>query len=434
MTLGARDQSAIWHPFTQHQTAALPLPIVRGAGAYLYDDTGKRYLDMISSWWVNLHGHSHPEIAKAIYEQAVTLEHVIFAGFTHEPAVLLAETLLRLLPAGFTKVFYSDSGSSAVEVALKMAYQYWHNRGEQQRKRFVAFENGYHGDTFGSMSVGKYSGFFNPFTELLFAVDKIPYPATWAGDDAIQVKEKQVLAILAEHLEKFGSETAAFILEPLVQGASGMHMCRASFLQEVEKLVRSHGVLIIYDEVMTGFGRTGDYFACLRAETTPDIICLAKGLTGGYLPLAVTACHERVYEAFLGDTFATAFAHGHSYTANPLGCAAALASLTILQNPDTTNNIAKIEKIHREELSELAHSDGIEKTRYCGTIAAFDLKLKVGYGSQFSSQLQAIFLEKGLLLRPLGNVVYFLPPYCITEAELRNVYNVVKHELRGVTV
>jgi adenosylmethionine-8-amino-7-oxononanoate aminotransferase len=432
MTLAERDQQHIWHPYTQHQMSDLPIPITRGKGAYLFDQDDKPYLDLVSSWWVTLHGHAQPEIAKAIYEQAMTLEHVIFSGFTHEPAVALAEKLLAALPDTFTKVFYTDNGSTAIETALKMTYQYWRNQGEMQRKRFIAFENSYHGDTFGAMALGKKCGFFSHFEDLLFSVDTFAYPSTWMDDADVLEKEQAILDKIHAHLELYAHETAALIIEPLVQGAGGMRMCSPRFLLRLETLVRQYGVLIIYDEVMTGFGRTGDLFACLKAETTPDIICLAKGITGGFLPLAATVCHERIYQAFLGDSFARALAHGHSFTANPLGCAAALASLAILQQPETLNQIAMIERNHQEMTSRLLQLPGVEKVRYCGTIMAFDLTGSTEYGSSRSLSLRDQFLKHGLIIRPLGNVIYLLPPYCISESELQQTYKIVIKEIEGV--
>jgi adenosylmethionine-8-amino-7-oxononanoate aminotransferase len=432
MNLAARDQAIVWHPYTQHQIAKLPIPIVRGSGAYLFGENEKPYLDLISSWWTTAHGHCHPEIAKAIYEQAIQLEHVIFAGFTHEPAVSLAEKVLTLLPPSYTKIFYSDNGSTAVEVALKMTYQYWRNQGEQQRKRFIAFEGGYHGDTFGAMAVGKKSGFFGQFTDLLFEVNTVSFPATWENDAAVLEKEQRALLQLADHLNLYGHETAALIMEPLVQGASGMNMCTPRFLREVEKLVRLHGVLIIYDEVMTGFGRVGDYFSCLKSQTTPDIICSSKSISGGFLPLAMTICQEKIYAAFLSESISTALIHGHTFTGSPLGCAASLAAFKILQREETQAQIRMLENVHQEALKELSQLDVVSRPRFCGTIAAFDLDIKAGYGSKASSILQQRFLERGLLLRPLGNVVYFLPPYCITEAELKNAYDIVIQEIQGV--
>jgi adenosylmethionine-8-amino-7-oxononanoate aminotransferase len=433
MSLTARDQAAIWHPYTQHKTAAIPIPIVSGKGAYLYDENGKRYLDLISSWMVNLHGHAHPEIAKAIYEQALRLEHVIFSGFTHEPAVELAERILAILPDGFSKVFYSDNGSTSVEVALKMAHQYWRNLGDNNRKRIIAFEGAYHGDTVGGMSVGRGCQFYSQYERLLFEVDMLPYPLTWIGDENVIEKENRVLKTIALHLEQYATETSSLIIEPLIQGSGGMRMCSPRFLVELEKLVRAHNILLIYDEVMTGFGRTGADFSCTKAGTAPDIICLAKGLSGGFLPLAITACQEKIYEAFLGDTVASTLIHGHSFTGNPLGCAAGLASLTILQAEATQQQIKMIEKVHHEELTRVAATGVVEKARYCGTVAAFDYKIAGAYGSRESHILQNKFVAQGLLMRPLGNVFYFLPPYCITESELRNAYAVAIHEFEGVS-
>jgi adenosylmethionine---8-amino-7-oxononanoate aminotransferase len=428
----ARDKANIWHPYTQHQFGSLPMPIVSGQGAYLYDDKGNKYLDLISSWWVNLHGHSQADIAKAIYEQAQTLEHVIFAGFTHEPAVQLAEKLLEILPQSFTKVFYSDNGSTSVEVALKMAYQYWRNQGEKQRKRFMAFEKGYHGDTFGAMAVGKKSGYFTAFEDLFFSVDTFIYPGTWSDDADVIAKEQDSLEKISIHLEKHADETAAIILEPLIQGASGMNMCTERFLQNLEKLVKDYGILIIYDEVMTGFGRTGSDFACIKAQTVPDIICLSKGITGGFLPLAVTVCQEKIYSAFLGDSFANALIHGHSYTANPLGCAAALASYALLKSPHCSEQITRIEKVHRQALMELSELPYITKKRYCGTVAAFNVNQDDSYGSTASIKLRDEMAKQGILIRPIANVIYFLPPYCISENELMNAYDIVINVLQGV--
>lgn len=432
-TLSERDHAVIWHPLTQHQMTDLPLSIARGEGAHLIDHAGKHYLDLVSSWWVNIHGHAHPDIAEAIYEQAKTLEHVIFAGFTHEPAVLLAEELLTLLPGSFSKIFYSDNGSTSVEVAVKMAYQFWRNQNESQRTRFIVFENGYHGDTFGAMSVGKGCGWFHHFEELLFKVEIFPYPGTWNHDATVLQKEQQVLEKIAAYLEKWGNETAALIIEPLIQGSGGMNMCRPQFLQKLAELIKSHDILLIYDEVLTGFGRTGDMFACRKSETLPDIICLAKGLTGGFLPLSVTACHERIYQAFLSDNIAQALVHGHSFSANPLGCAASLASLKLLRSAKTQAKIRSIEKVHCEELISLANNTSLEKFRYCGTISAFNVKLTPEYGSAMSIQLREYFLKRGLLIRPLGNVVYLMPPYCVNEEELRRAYKIIQEIMQGVT-
>jgi adenosylmethionine-8-amino-7-oxononanoate aminotransferase len=431
MTLSERDQAVIWHPFTQHKIMATALPITSGKGAYLYDENGKRYLDLVASWWTNIHGHAQPDIAKAIYDQASTLEHVLFAGFTHEPAVELAENLLKLLPPAFSKVFYSDNGSTSIEVAIKMSYQYWRNLGQTKRRRFIAFEGAYHGDTFGAMSVSARAGYFSHFSDLLFSVDTFSYPTTYIGDKRTEEKEHEVLEQIKTHLECYADEIASLIIEPLVQGAAGMRMCTPRFLRALEKLVRSYNILIIYDEVMTGFSRTGDYFACLTAGTVPDIICMAKGMTGGFLPLSATICQARLYEAFLGDTFASALIHGHTYTANPIACAAGVASMKLLTSSATQAQVALIEQIHREELNRMVEIGAVEKPRYCGTIAAFEFKSSEGYGAKRGYEIQSSFIAQGLLMRPIGNVFYFFPPYCITEQELRGAYDVAIHEMQG---
>ncbi|HYD63933.1 adenosylmethionine--8-amino-7-oxononanoate transaminase, partial [Azospirillum sp.] len=329
------DRRHLWHPFTQAATAPEPIPVVRAEGVSLFTADGREILDLISSWWVNLHGHAHPAIVEAIARQAATLEQVIFADFTHAPAATLAARLAGILPEGLTRVFFSDDGSTAVEVAMKMARQFWRNRGDGRRRRYLAFDGAYHGDTFGAMSVGKSSGFYEPFHDLLFEVSHLDYPATWDGDAEVEAKEAAALAKLDAWLADHGDDVAAFIAEPLVQGAAGMRMVRPAFLRAVVERVRAAGALVIFDEVMTGFGRTGALFASLRAGIAPDLICLSKGLTGGFLPLSATVTTEAIYEGFLDGSFDRAFAHGHSFTANPLGCAAALASMDLLLAPET---------------------------------------------------------------------------------------------------
>ncbi|GFQ99998.1 adenosylmethionine-8-amino-7-oxononanoate aminotransferase [Trichonephila clavata] len=423
MNLSERDRKIIWHPFTQEKVAELPIAIKKAQGSYLYDENSKPYLDLISSWWVNLHGHAHPKIARAIYEQSMTLEHVIFAGFTHEPAVTLCEKLKTLLPDKLSRFFFSDNGSTTVEVALKMAYQYWWNQGNRERTTFLSFEGGYHGDTFGAMSVGVKSGFHDAFSNLLFSVLTVPFPETWDEDEEIENKEEHSLKVLEGHLRAGSRKIAALILEPLVQGASGMRMCRPEFVRKVVNLVRQHGILIICDEVMTGFGRTGTYFALEQTQIVPDFLCISKGLTGGFLPLALTITTEEVYSAFLSEHFTKAFAHGHSYTANPLGCAAAIASLDLLVKHDTMESIKRIHSIHKKELANLSEAcKNVERARVTGTIAAFDV--------HDAQTLKIKFLEQGLLIRPLGNSVYLLPPYSISTFELEEAYNKIRDILR----
>lgn len=402
--------------------AERPVPQVRtGRGAVLVLEDGRQILDCISSWWVTLHGHGQPEIAAAVAVQAQELEQVLAAGFTHRPAEVLAQRLVQALPAPLKWVFYSDDGSTAVEVALKLAYQFWHNQGEHTRTRFLRLERAYHGDTLGAMSVGERLLFTRPFSDLLFPADAVPFPATWEGDEEVEAKEARALARLEELLARRPGQYAAMILEPLVQGAGGMRMCRPHFLAAVQALLRQGDVLVIYDEVLTGFGRTGALFACEKAATQPDIICLAKGLTGGFLPMAVTVCSERIFSAFYDDDPAKAFYHGHSYTANPLGCAAALASLDLLANEP----FRRLAAWQREEAGRLRSHQRLKRVRVCGTIVAADViaEGEEGYLHAVGPLLRERFLARGFLLRPLGNSVYVLPPYCIERPQLAAIYD-----------
>lgn len=412
----ALDRAHVWHPYTQQATAPVPVPIASARGAWLYGVDGTEYLDLIASWWVAIHGHAHPVIAEAIATQARTMAQIIFAGLTHEPAVRLAEALVKTLPAGLTRLFFSDDGSTAVEVAMKMALHYGRNMG-QSRGRFLVFEHGYHGDTVGAMSASRSSGLFEGYGSLLFGVDTLPFPATWEGDAEVERKEREALEALERYLEAHGSDCAAMLIEPLIQGAGGMRICRPVFLRALVARLRAAGVLLIADEVMTGFGRCGTLFACEKAGIEPDFICLSKGLTGGFLPMAITACREGIYQAFLGETFDRALAHGHSFTANALGCAAGLASLALFDAENTLARVAAIEAVHRERLSALGGR--ILYPRAMGAVAAFELALPDRrYGSSFTPRLIRFFLERGLIIRPLGAVLYLMPPYCITPEAL----------------
>jgi adenosylmethionine-8-amino-7-oxononanoate aminotransferase len=418
MTLSERDKKIMWHPFTQEKTAPDVIAIQKASGAYLYDEKGRRYMDLISSWWVNIHGHTHPEIARHIYEQAQTLEHVMFAGFTHEPAVVLCEELQTILPQDLCRFFFTDNGSTAVEAAVKMAYQYWKNMGQHQRQFFLSFDGGYHGDTFGAMSVGARSGFHDHFKDLFFQVLSVPYPCTWDEDIDIEHKERQAMTTLIGYLDSYADRISAIILEPLIQGASGMRLCRASFLQNVINLLRSKGILIIFDEVMTGFCRTGTYFALDQLNFVPDFLCISKGISGGFLPLALTITTPKIYEAFLGEDFNKAFSHGHSYTANPLACKAAVCSLALLKETQCQNAVQRINKAHKKGLLLLKKSCAfIQKIRHIGTIAAFDIDIAIPM-----EILKKRFIDNGLLLRPLGTTVYLLPPYCVSDDDLDYVY------------
>ncbi|MGA0560438.1 adenosylmethionine--8-amino-7-oxononanoate transaminase [Larkinella sp. VNQ87] len=424
LSLAERDKAVIWHPFTQMQTAPLPIPIVRGEGTLLFTEEGKTYIDAVSSWWVNIHGHSHPHIAEKVAQQLRTLEHVIFAGFTHPAAVELAERLLPLLPTNQNKVFYSDNGSTAVEVALKMAFQYWHNAGKPRRK-VIALEDAYHGDTFGSMAVSGRSPFTAPFLPFLFDVEYIPTPVPGQEQAALD----RLNALLDD-------DVAAFIFEPLVQGAGGMVMYQPDILNELIRLARSQGALIIADEVMTGFGRTGKLFASHHLTEKPDLMSLSKGLTGGTMALGVTTCTGEIYDGFLSDDkFKTLF-HGHSFTANPLACTASLASLDILLSDETQASIRRISQRHAVFAEQLQQKPGVKNVRQQGTILAFDLTLDGSNRSYFNNIRDVAYqflLNEGVLMRPLGNVLYILPPYCITDEQLDTVYTAIGKLLKHLS-
>lgn len=444
-SLVARDGKVLWHPYTQMLTRPAPLPIVRGEGVYLYLEDGRRLLDGISSWWVNIHGHSHPRLNDALRAQADRLEHVIFANCTHEPGVALAEQLLEVVPCGLTRVFYSDNGSTAVEVAMKLASQYWLNRGVTSRRTFVALHHAYHGDTVGAMSASEASVFTAPFASMLFDVVRVHAPYCYrcplglvretchvacAGEASRPAAPETLGAVLAER----GESIAAVLVEPMLQAAGGMIVWPAEFLAAVRTLCDRYGVLMIADEVLTGFGRTGRMFACDHAGVAPDIMCLSKALTGGYLPLGATLATEAVYEAFLSHDRARAFFHGHSFTGNPLACAVALESLALLREDDGLARVARLEGWLREGLEPLRELPRVGDVRVIGGVGIVELvddpgtKQAGGYLDEVAPPLTEAFLDRGLLLRPLGNVLYLMPPYVITEsetawaiAEMRNV-------------
>lgn len=418
----------IWHPFTQDALDPKPVRISRAEGVYLYTDDGRRLLDGISSWWVNIHGHAHPRIAQAIADQAGRLEQVIFAGFTHDPAEQLAEKLRGVTPKAMEHVFFSDNGSTAVEVALKMAIQYWRNRGQHERKGIVALEHAYHGDTVGAMSVSADSAFTSAFDDLRFAVRRAQAAYCYRCPVGLTRKSCSIecLESMANLLEQFGNQIAAVIVEPLLQGAGGMIIHPTEFLDGISRLCRDHGVLLIADEVFTGFGRTGAMFASELAGVSPDIMCLSKGLTGGFLPFSATLCSEQVYSAFRSPDRMHTFFHGHSYSGNPLGCAAALASLEIFETEPVFDRIRRIERIHRERLPLLDVYPRVGETRMLGTVAVVELDTEdAGYFSEVRPALYQFFLDRGVLLRPLGNVIYILPPYVIQPDQLHHIYDVV---------
>jgi adenosylmethionine-8-amino-7-oxononanoate aminotransferase len=416
MTLQERDSRTIWHPFTP-ASAPPNIGIVRGEGVWLFAEDGRKFLDGTASWWVNAHGHGNRYIAECLAEQAQQLEHVIFAGFTHAPAVNLAERLLSLLNSHYKRVFYSDNGSTSVEVALKMALQFFKNQ-EVPKKRIIAFEQAYHGDTFGAMSVGHRNAFSAAFDELLFDVDFIPAPVPGQTSESI----KQFNAIAK------GNDVAVFIFEPLVQGAGGMRMYESGALDSMLQKCKFHGILSIADEVFTGFYRTGSAFASQQLHYTPDIICLSKTLTGGTLPLGVTAVPEFIYRAFQSKDPLHTFFHGHSFTANPLSCTAALASLDLFERKETQQRIKAISKQHLKFHDAFKGNKALRDVRCLGTILALEFKTdeESGYLNPAATDITQFFLDRGIYLRPLGNVLYFTPPYCIADEELQLVYNAIK--------
>lgn len=405
-------KSPIWHPFTQHALQGEMTKVVRADGAYLHTADGRRIIDAISSWWVVTHGHCHPHIVSAIQEQAGKLNQIIFAGYTHDPAEELAAQLLKVAPRGLDYVFFSDSGSTSVEVALKMALGYWHNIG-QQRRRIVVMQHSYHGDTVGAMSVGARGVFNAAYGPLLFDVTSIPFPASG--------REQATLAALESACRN--EMPAAFLVEPLILGAGGMLMYPPWVLTVMKRICEASDVLFIADEVMTGWGRTGSLFACEQANVTPDIACYSKGLTGGALPLAVTLCRAHIFDAHYSKDRMRTFYHSSSYTANPVACAAAKANLDLWWHRDSRERAASLAAMQERAIEPFRADARFENVRRSGTITALDLKTgDGGYLADIGPKLQAFFNDRNLLLRPLGNTIYVMPPYCVTAADLDEIY------------
>ncbi|MGD9657501.1 MAG: adenosylmethionine--8-amino-7-oxononanoate transaminase [Methylocystis sp.] len=406
--------SPIWRPYTQHALQPGAFKIARAEGAWLEAEDGTRFLDAISSWWVITHGHRHPAIMRAIREETERLDQIIFAGFTHEPAEALARRLVSLTPPGLDHVFYSDSGSTCVEVAIKMALGFWRNRGDP-RARIVALEHGYHGDTIGTMSVGARSPFNEPYEPLLYEVTRIPFP--------VREREQETLDALERACR---DNPAALLLEPLILGAGGMLIYGADTLKEMRRICAHYGVLFIADEVMTGFGRAGTLFACEQADVAPDIACYAKGLTGGALPLAVTMCRREIFEAHLSPERARAFFHSSSYTANPIACAAALANLDMWATGEPAVRVAALCDMQAKRIARFADDAHFSNARRLGIITALDLNVaQGGYLATIALDLMRFFNERGLLLRPLGPTIYVFPPYCVEDAELDLAYDAI---------
>ncbi len=417
-SLEARDQQYIWHPLTQHKVHPTALPIVKAQGVYLTDASGKNYIDGISSWYIAVYGHCNPYIVKKVEEQMQQLDQVVFSGFTHEPAIALSESLIEILPENQEKIFFSDNGSTSVEVALKMAFQYHFNRG-QKRNVVLAFEEGFHGDTFGAMSASGLSVYNGPFEDFFIEVHRIPVPTP----DNIQ----RILADLKDRLEH--QNIASFVYEPLVQGAAGMKMYGAKELQQILNVLQKHQVLCIADEVMTGFGKTGTFFASDQVEVKPDILCLSKALTAGLLPMGITSCSQKVFNAFYDNDISKGFFHGHTYSANPLACAAALAGIELLQSKEIQDNLKKIATWHTKFARVIKQHPKVKSVRHLGAIFALDLEAKAERYGKLRDELFDHFMDNGVFLRPLGNTIYILAPYVTTKKQMQTIYKTIKNAL-----
>lgn len=423
MTLSERDQQYLWHPYTQHKTAALPIAIKRGEGALLWDENDKEYIDAIASWWVNPYGHSNKFIADAIYKQLTTLEHVLFGGFTHEPAIVLSEKLIEILPSNQQKIFFSDNGSTAVEVAIKVALQFFFNKGEK-RTTIIAFENAFHGDTFAAMAASGISFYTQAFEGMFIDVVRIPAPIKGQEQESFDALKNQIK----------NNNCAGFIFEPLVQGAAGMVMHEPDALAKLITICNENNILTIADEVMTGFGKTGKTFAMDYVGVLPDMMCLSKALTGGTIPMAITTFTNKIFDAFYDEDINKALFHGHTFTANPTGCAAALASLELLNTPEMQTNLVRVNKNHLAFQAKIKQHDKVKTTRVLGTIFALEIKTDgaASYYGSLRNKLYDFFIENGVILRPVGNIVYILPPYIITDSQLEKIYQVVEQALEIV--
>lgn len=423
MTLVEKDRQYLWHPYTQHKTATPPIAIAKGKAALLWDENGKEYIDAIASWWVNPFGHSNQFIADAIYKQLTTLEHVLFGGFTHSPAVEVAERLMEILPGNQQKIFFSDNGSTSVEVAIKVALQYFFNKGEK-RTTIIAFENAFHGDTFAAMAASGISFYTQAFEGMFIDVVRIPVPVKGMEEASYRALKD----VIAQH------KCAGFIFEPLVQGAAGMVMYAPETLDMLLQICKENKVMTIADEVMTGFGKTGKNFACDYIKEQPDMMCLSKALTGGTIPMAITTFTQDLFEAFYDDDINKALFHGHTFTANPTGCAAALASLELLQSAGIQESIARVNQRHLAFEEHIKHHPRVKTTRVLGTIFALEITIESeeSYYGSMRTKLYNFFIEKGVILRPVGNIVYILPPYIITDDQLEKVYSIVEEALEIV--
>ena len=418
MRLQERDKKHIWHPLTQHKLHPDSLPITKAKGAVLYDDKGREYIDGIASWYTAMYGHCNDYILEKVSEQMRQLDQIVFAGFTHEPAVALSEALIGILPDNQEKIFFSDNGSTANEVAIKMALQYHFNNNDK-RNTIVAFENGFHGDTFGAMSASGLSVYNGPFSDFFIDVVRIPTPT----DDTIE----SIVELLQQYINT--NNIAAFIYEPLVQGANCMRMHSSENLNKILKVCKANNVLCIADEVMTGFGKTGKYFASEYIEEQPDIISLSKALTAGFVPMAITTCTQKIYDAFLDDSVGKAFFHAHTYTANPIACSVALAGIDLLKSETIQQNIKMISNAHKVFESKIKLHAKVGSTRRLGVIFALDLAVDLDRYGDKRYKIFETLMANGVCLRPLGKTIYILPPYVITEKQLENIYNAIEQVL-----
>jgi adenosylmethionine-8-amino-7-oxononanoate aminotransferase len=422
MSLQQRDSQYLWHPYTQHKTAALPIGITKGEGVLLWDENGKEYIDAIASWWVNPYGHSNRYIADAIYKQLTSLEHVLFGGFTHEPAVVLSERLMEILPSNQKKLFFSDNGSTAVEIAIKVALQYYYNKGEK-RTKIIAFENAFHGDTFAAMAASGISFFTEAFRGSLIEVIRIPVPEKGREEESYTALKALAAA----------NDYAAFIFEPLVQGAAGMVMYGPEALDILISICKTNGIFTIADEVMTGFGKTGKTFACDYLATQPDMMCLSKALTGGTIPMAITTFTQELYDGFYDDDVNKALFHGHTFTANPTGCAAALASLDLLEQEGMQENIVRINNRHLAFKAKVEKHPKVKTARVLGVIFALEIEREgESYYGSFRNRLYDFFIGNGVIMRPVGNIVYILPPYIISDEYLEKIYEIIEEAIETI--
>ena len=409
------DKKYLWHPLTQHQLHPENLLIKRAKGALLYDDKGKEYIDGIASWYTCMYGHCNPHITSLVAKQMQTLDHVVFTGFTHEPAIELAKSLMQILPKNQDKLFFSDNGSTSIDVAIKMALQFHFNKGSK-RTKILAFEDGFHGDTFGAMSVSGLSIYNGPFEDYFLDVERIPVP----NKSNLEAVKKRFTELASKH------HIAAFVYEPLVQGAAAMKMHQAAHLNELLEIAKKHQIITIADEVMTGFGKTGQNFASEHMSELPDIMCLSKSLTGGLVPMAITSCNDNIYKAFLSSKMEKGFFHGHTYSANPTSCTAALASLELLKSEEIQMNIKMITASHQQFNAKIKDHPKVKSTRQQGIIFALDLNVETTRYGDLRYKLFDFFMDKGIYLRPLGSTIYILTPFIVSKEQLQEIYNAIE--------